>query len=45
MKYDAVFWDIDGTLYDNTRNYPKNEQNILSKNKILENLPDQKLKF
>lgn len=45
MKYKAVFWDIDGTMYDNSRDIPDDEKEILSRWKKLEAVPDRQLSF
>lgn len=45
MKYDAVFWDIDGTMYDNSSDIPEDEKDILSKWEKLEVIPNRKLNF
>lgn len=45
MKYKTIFWDIDGTLYDNSEDIPKDERKILSKTKRLEKIPDKQLNY
>lgn len=45
MKFNTVFWDIDGTLYDNTQEIPDNEKEILSSWKKLEEIPERELTF
>jgi len=39
MKYKAVFWDIDGTMYDNSGGIPENERDVLSFDRPLSKVP------
>lgn len=45
MKYKAVFWDIDGTLYDNSGGIPEDEKDVLSFSDPLLKIPDRKLNY
>lgn len=45
MEYSCVFWDIDGTLYDNSLVAPQNELDFLSDCDKLADLPDFKLDY
>lgn len=45
MKYKTVFWDIDGTLYDNEAKIPENKKDIVLYPLICESVSKSNLKF